>query len=48
MQRELLNPDSTLNTLLSRDIVAVIPDGTEADIRQRFDKINGASGGFYG
>ncbi len=48
MQRELLNAVSTLNTLLSRGIVAVIPDGTVVDIRQRFDKINGASGGFYG
>lgn len=48
MQRELLNAVSTLNALLSRGIVAVIPDGTVVDIRQRFDKINGASGGFYG
>lgn len=48
MQRELLNAVSTLNALLSRGIVAVITDGTVVDIRQRFDKINGASGGFYG
>lgn len=37
----------TLNSLLSKGIIAVIPDGTVIDIDRRFRQINEASGGYY-
>ena len=45
--RELAAAVSTLNALLSRGIVAVVPDRTITDINDRFKEINEASGGFF-
>lgn len=46
--RDLAAAVNTLNTLLARGIIAVIPDGTVVDINERFGKINRASGGYFG
>jgi len=39
---------ATLNSLLARGIVAVIPDRTLTAIPERLGKINDNSGGFFG
>ena len=48
MMRDLAQSINTLNALLSRGIIAVVPDGTVLDINSRFKKINDVSGGYYG
>lgn len=44
---ELTTAIKTLNALLSRGIIAVIPDGTVLDINRRFVKLNEISGGYF-
>lgn len=48
VMRELAGAVNTLNALLDRGIIAIVPDGTVLDINKRFGKINKASGGYYG
>jgi hypothetical protein len=45
---ELASAVKTLNSLLARGIIAVVPDGTIIDINDRFRKINLQSGGYFG
>jgi hypothetical protein len=47
MLRMLTTQLTTLNALLSRGIVAVVPDRTITDISERFKEINTGSGGFF-
>lgn len=45
--RELVSAVNTLNALLARGIIAVVPDRTITDISERFKEINTGSGGFF-
>jgi myosin heavy subunit len=45
--RQLAEAVNTLNALLARGIVAVVPDRTITDISERFKEINTGSGGFF-
>lgn len=45
--QQLAAAQSVLVALLQQGITAVIPDRTIIDINTRFDKINGASGGYF-
>jgi hypothetical protein len=45
--RQLAEAVNTLNLLLARGIVAVVPDRTITDISERFREINVGSGGFF-
>lgn len=48
MLRDLTQAVTTLNNLLGKGIIAVIPDGTVVDINKRFNTINTQSGGYFG
>lgn len=45
--RELTLAINTLNTLLARGIIAVVPDGTVIDINARFGQLQKISGGYF-
>jgi hypothetical protein len=45
--RTLASAINNLNMLLTRGVVAVVPDRTITDINERFKEINEASGGFF-
>lgn len=48
VMRDLAASLNALNALISRGIVAVIPDRTLSQMPERLGKINDASGGFFG